>query len=259
MSNDHYIPRMLTKPWETPQRQLRYFDFGTETFSERSSKNLFARRELNSPELEAWLNATIEDPAAKHIEQIRKHEGTVPSDWRTQKALALLVYLNSQRIQEATVGRDGPFSLEDLAREGDSLSDHIADHFYKTFRFLGVPSGPEFPLFFPEVGFFPYPMPETPVMAMPVDPTFAFIIYDGLMTREQLLESISRKHLSVLSLGVGSTVRRVILPPALHVASVQDETTVREVIVALRRDARKLFNLVGEMSVKGGLRGWVAT
>jgi len=249
---------MLTKPWETPKRQLRYFDFDSQTFSECSSKNLFARRQLNSPALEAWLNTTIEDPAAKHLAQIRKHVGTVPSDWRTQKALALLVFLNSQRVREATIDRAGAFPLEELARGGDALSDHIASYFYKTFRFLCVPISSAFPLFFPEVGLFPYPMPETPVIAMPVDPKYAFIIYDGPMTPDQLLESISRKHLSVLSLGVGSAVRRVILPPAFHVASVQDETTVRETLISLRSNARQMFNIVGEMSVKGGLRGWVA-
>ncbi|HVV50787.1 MAG TPA: hypothetical protein VHO06_14070 [Polyangia bacterium] len=64
--NCHYISRFLTEPWEFDdehgQRQLHYYDFDTDAFDNFSSKNLFAEKDLNSPQVETWLKETLETP-----------------------------------------------------------------------------------------------------------------------------------------------------------------------------------------------------
>lgn len=63
--NCHYISRFLTRPWEDDQRQLHFYDFDTGTFGVKSSKNLFAESQLNSPTVETWLRDVLETPLGK--------------------------------------------------------------------------------------------------------------------------------------------------------------------------------------------------
>jgi hypothetical protein len=259
VANDHYIPRLLTAPWEFGERKLRFFDFCTRTFEEAPSKRLFARRGLNSVALETWLNQTIETPVADYVNQLRNGGRPSAPDWRAQRALTLLFFLNSQRIEEALRGKPASLTLEDLAASTDGLADRIAQLFLSTFKLLCAPVPLEHQLFFTEVGLFAYPMPARPVLGLPLGLNHALLAYDGPLNAKQLRQSVARNRLSLFSLGIGTDVHRVILPPLWREASDIDAVDIRQRLLDLREAAREMFNLVGVTSEKAGLIGWGAT
>ncbi len=58
----------MTKAWTVGEQRLRYFNFATKDFGQRSSKRLFAQRDVNDTETEQRLNKWIETPLAQYLE-----------------------------------------------------------------------------------------------------------------------------------------------------------------------------------------------
>jgi hypothetical protein len=171
---------MLTRPWELGDRQLRVLDFATRQFHQQSSKTLFAKPGLNSAELEAWLNLTIETPVAQVANRLRG--GAVlqpPDDWQTLKALALLLFLNSQRLNEARWNEKATITLEDIARSTTQLDERIARYFLAKFKIFLGRTPAEHDLFFTEAVGFPYPLPGFPLIVVPLGLHCVLCAYDG--------------------------------------------------------------------------------
>jgi hypothetical protein len=248
---------MLTKPWELGDRQLRVFDFCTHAFEQRSSKVLFAGKGLNSPELELWLNRTIETPVAKIANGLRAGAPLrAPADWRARKALALLLFLNSQRINEARWNEMASITLQDIATSTNGLDDRVAQYFVTKFQFMLARTPHDRELFFTEAVGFAYPLPHQPVMVLPLGLHHVLLAYDGPLSAEQLGENVNLEIMSIFSIGVGTNVHRVILPPSWHELSIKDETDARDRLFELREGARRLFELTSQVSAIAGLQQW---
>jgi hypothetical protein len=61
----HYVSRFLTKPWEVEQRKLFFYDFETDCFVRGQSATLFAGNQLNSQQVETWLDRVVENPLGR--------------------------------------------------------------------------------------------------------------------------------------------------------------------------------------------------
>jgi hypothetical protein len=255
VANDHYIPQFLTRPWEFGERRLRVFDFCTRSFEDATARRLFAKRDLNSPTLEKWFNERIETPAGAFAERLRS--GDLPDlsqDWTTRRALALLILLNSQRIKEARIPDRDPEPLESFLTWPEAKLDQFAEAILGSFKLCLVTVPRE--LFFTEFGVFGYPMPEEPVLALPLGLGHALLAYDGPLSADQLLRAVDRHTLAAFSLGVGKEVHRVILSPGWREASIRDPESTRHQLFELREGLGEIFNLVGKASVLAELKGW---
>jgi hypothetical protein len=251
---------MLSAPWEYGERQLRYFNFATQSFQDGSSRNLFARKGLNSKAVENWLNKIIETPAAAHATRLRRKEVVIDvDDWRTQRALALLFFLNSQRLQEARSKNGVPITLEAMQQQGEVMADEIARFVFQSFKLLSVRVPNDTELFFTETATFAFPMPESPVLAVPLGLKHALLAYEGPLSAKALLENIHLRTLAMFSIGVGRNVNRVVLPPTWRDGSLHDESDIRRRLLEIREGAQKIFNLVGKASLSVGLCGWEVT
>jgi hypothetical protein len=255
VSNDHYISRFLTTPWEHGERQLTTFDHATGEFDTEPSRRLFAQRDLTTRRVELWLNRHVETPASRYVARLR-NVGPIPSPNETEaRALALLFFLNGARIAES---RDVqmPISLDE-AVETDGLLDFVAAKLQDSFQLQCVRLPPGHELFFTEVGFFAYPMPEVPIVALPLNVRHALLGYEGPLKSEGLAQYVQHVLLVGCSAGIGSRVQKVVLPPCWRVAALEDPGDARRRLIEIKDDARRITALVGEASARAGLRAWV--
>jgi len=104
--NCHWISRFHTKPWETADRQLIFYDFNTRKIGQRYSKTLFSANERNDRETEARLNRLVETPLASVRRGLTSGMVEMP-DWPTYRAAAMMVLLQAPRTIAAREGVDG--------------------------------------------------------------------------------------------------------------------------------------------------------
>lgn len=126
-NNNHFISRFLTQPWEFGQRQLRYFDFETNTFDYASSDVLFAEENIFSQTVEDFLNFYVETPFSKfrnsvignpHWSNIRRYE--------VVRSIFLMICLQGVRVS-ARINEDARNQLEELATKDDNIINVIVE------------------------------------------------------------------------------------------------------------------------------------
>jgi hypothetical protein len=255
VANDHFVPRVLTTPWEFKDRRVRLFDFATRAFTTVPTKKLFAKEGLNSERLEKWFDRTIETPLGAFVSPIR--EGAPfpdPARWEARRALALLMILSASRIGEGRWGDGGPVTMESLT-SGEGAADRIAQYFFGRFKLFCARVPDDRQLFFTEAVQFAYPLPDTPVAVIPLGLNHVAMAYDGPLEPNVLLKNINLSVLAGFSLGIGNDVHRVVLPPGFREASFEDEAGTRSALLELRQSLREMFDLIGRASVTSGLRG----
>jgi hypothetical protein len=189
---DHYIPRCLTRPWHDERigrSSLRVFDFESRVFTVRNAERFFARRGLNAPATEQYLNRYIETPFAETQDALR---AAAPNLERMQAAFDLLpatalvglYWLQIQRIRDAHRPRT-EFHLDEFARRGYQWLEQFSAAVFERYEPLlyGVTSA----LFFPETAIFMVPMiGQMPAMALPIDTGIALVFADRRVDRQQL-------------------------------------------------------------------------
>jgi hypothetical protein len=160
--NCHYITRFLTKPWEAvsrrrpgDQRYLRYFDFDTETFEEASSRFLFAKDNLNPPEVEAWLNNLVETPLGRRRERIAAGDPDALDDWKFYRAATLMLWLQGARMK-ALGDVNSRVHLLELTRRPIDQIDALVSAFREEYDLSLATVDQEVPpLSVPSNGFYP--------------------------------------------------------------------------------------------------------
>lgn len=257
MAADHYVPKFLTKPWEHgDDRQFRCFDFCTREFSDPYAKRLLAQEGLNSPEVEKWLNQTMEDPVGKYVHRLRTDpDADLGPSEKEARGLAYLVLFNAQRIGEARGEVFDRWSLEQLSTEPEALDAAVA--YLSSYRQMCVRVLPDdYELFFTEVAMFGIPYAGLPVLALPLGLQHVLLVYDGPDPIREVVAAFPDPFIMACSLGVGSDVHRVILPPEWRVRSCEDEDDARRRLLALRESMRELVDTVGRASLRIGLPAW---
>ncbi len=264
MANDHFISRFLTKRWEVqPGKMLHVFDFATSTFDLKPSARLFADEGLHSVETGAALNTLIEQPVAQHLRALETNPRASlpdPKSWPLFRALASLWWLQALRISDAKTPGELAFTLDQLLVNGEAVVDAIGvlarDRFH-----LFVANTRE-RLFFTEVSAFPIPLPGGVLLALPLSPHhFLTLAPRDLPAAETNLQAVMNASamLSALSIGVGSGVRTIVLPPEMAPTNQGDELRIREGLLTLRDCARRLADTIGEASALVGLPSWRVT
>jgi len=106
---------------------------------------------------------------------------------------------------------------------------------------------------------FPIPLAGAVALALPLSPYhFMTLLPREIPEPEAALRSVmdTPSMLSALSIGVGSAVRKVVLPPEMAPANDDDRSKLREVMFTLRSSARRVVELFGEANAVVGLPSW---
>ena len=215
--NAHYVPRFLTRPWETEDRKLVYYDFSRRTILRNSSKKVLARLGLNSATTEAWFSPIEARAAAARTELINECIGRSVGlrDADDLDDLLVLCALQLHRSGVALLPDHSLPSLEIHAAEVPAWTNLIADAVRNTFVHF-VRFDNDTSLHFPECGYFMIANREiqNDVFVFPLTPHMSVF----RARRDGNIEWLSvvfekRALLTALSVGHGPLADRVIVPP----------------------------------------------
>lgn len=247
--NCHYISRLLTKPWETKQRELVYFDVESKRIDRHSSKSLFARDALNAPDIERRLNQLMETPLGKNREEIVIGQTEV-SDWRAYRAIALLLMLQPVRSAAALEAHDHGDRLGEILRLPDDQLDQLILRWLEKHRLVryGIPDGER--LFFPSTGIFALPIVDA---ALPQHFDFAFgvpvhpRVFVAHLSETADIDGLAKfaeagNFHAAASVGLHSDF--VVLPPSL--IEINTEKEIGDAISGWRESSRSLVRNISK-------------
>ena len=177
--NSHFVSRFLTTPWEHGDRMLWYYDFEKGRLRSGSSRSLFARIGVNTPEVESRLNRLIETPIAAARAELWADRRAVSQDleWPLFRALALLFLLQPFRSADSS---DASQTLEEFISRPDDEIDGLAHAITLRWQLMRITVSNRSPLAYPSDGYFP--LLAEPLggicpfgLAIPLSPIHAFV------------------------------------------------------------------------------------
>jgi hypothetical protein len=240
-TNCHYITRSLTTPWEGDQRKLRFFDFDDNRFKIGQSATLFAADEINTQEVETWLDRTVENPLGACRRRLAAGDPNALDDWRFFRAATLMLWLQGVRVK-AVADDDARRQLRELAGRPtddiDGLVRAIAES-YDLQLVTTVGDGERLaPVFVPSSGLFKFTYPDAGCasgnavgLALPIDMHCALL---ATPAEKHGTRDLSRAPGSLSNCSVGtSAARRVVIPPTVFSAYSEDE--LRTILLELRQ------------------------
>jgi hypothetical protein len=247
--NCHYISRSLTRPWETSDRRLRFYDFDADRWRQGPSSSLFAGDGLNVQHVETWLDKIIEAPLSLCRKKLTAGSTDVLEEWSFYRAATLMLWLQGMRVK--SVGdHDARRDLEHLATRSTDETDQLVVAIREEYDLALVTTvgkgGMFAPLFFPSSGLFPLTYPDTGCLSghsvalgLPLNLTSAIV---SLPRENAGVRDVSRLPGSLSNLSVGiDNARKVVVPP-LFLA--QEEDQITKIIEGLRQSNTNLVAMV---------------
>jgi hypothetical protein len=153
-------------------------------------------------------------------------------------------------------------TLDQLLVQGEAVIDAIGKLARENFELFVVKTRANERLFFTEAASFPIPLAGAVLLALPLSPHhFMTLVRRDVHEPKAALQGVlnTESLLPALSIGVGSQVHRVVLPPGIAPANGEDQARLREGLSILRTSARGLVELFGEASAVAGLPSWKVT
>jgi len=243
-TNNHYVTRSLTKPWEIGPRMLRFYDFEAGRILSRSSKSLFAKTGLWGNELEMVLKQRFEDPLLEARSLLGEFSGDTQAVLTKKQyhAAMLAAFIQVQRTS-LILGR--PTADLDLLKIGDSEIEAMVRAASQKYDLLHLYLPAERPMCMPETGFFPfyYPDPQqvfsfTSDIVTPLTPTTCLFLVDREnYSKDALFSNLGSMWL--YSVGLVASTRRIVIPPTS--TDPDHENLVAAQIVRTRENAKDLI------------------
>jgi hypothetical protein len=263
VANDHFISRFLTAPWEEkPSRKLHFYDFRKSAFGRQSSESLFAQDGLHTKETGDLLNKFIESPVSHHrAESVRRGQVVDPGKWELYRALVGLILLQVPRFpDQAELGGE---TIDDILRDPAGALNGLATIAREKFTLISVTlPGNAFPLFFPDTVYFPIPMVVSrPILAVPLTPRMFIALPEKSYAEASLSEWVTKtpSTLSAFSAGLGSSAKKVLVPPDLHEQVKTDPENLATMIRTNRDLAGQIFDQFGKANAALGFPSFSVT
>jgi hypothetical protein len=216
--NNHIISRMLTKRWELPGRQLAFYDFELRAVDRQSSRNLLARPDIWSKELETFLNTAIETPVGRFLVDCDDlPEGAVveETDRKVSDPLTELLLTLAPRFGAAYGADDARQLLERSPSDDLTMRVLLKVTRRSLFRIYRKRLPARFSLFFPSTGgwFLPFGIPA---LALSLSPT-TLVVMAHREVPDEVVRSILRRSRLLVGLSVGKSqfTSKVIIPPSM--------------------------------------------
>ncbi len=270
--NCHWVSRMVTDAWEVPpQRSLRYYDFVSKQLEFESSETLFAERDVNSQDVEDWLNRMVEAPLGVVRSALVARDLSALEKWEHYRAASLMLWLQSVRHQESLFGPAIGGGLAAMAGRPDTETDHLVASFKEEYPLVGLFPRDDHRLFFPSSGMFAIPVIDCGCLskanwgfALALHPTMAIAAVPASTTLDP--ESLTAR-LMAYSVGSSAYAEQVVIPPDMVRTRTDNEiisfvTSSRTFVddqcaetASLRNATRDLFEVMGvEIHVDGSDR-----
>lgn len=250
--NCHFVSRFLTKPWESGQRQLWYYDFDRKQIDNKSSKSLFAQTGRNTAEIETRLNELIETPISSAITSLVPSgaiDNVEISNWLLIRALHLLLLLQCSRVSDKESHRS---KLGEALSWDEATLDQLVRACQQTHIIVGLRGDPRAPFCYPSHGLFAMPIRRqsgsfTAIYAVPLTEYFAVARVPRDANMDDTFQTITCHQGGFVSnSSVGTTASRVIIHPS--VIETHGAATAERMVENARNEVLTLFSLCGEVN-----------
>jgi hypothetical protein len=247
---NHFVSDFLLEPWKTEHNSNRgvwLYDFAKNQIVHRSSKIVFSRKKVFTPEMEIRYNELIETPFSRYVESLKSGNGLDIEDWEVQRALHLIFLAQSPRVSQALApGVVNTFA--EFLSKSDQILDEIVIGLMETSNLVRI-NVPKFqPIFCPLQGIFsiPYQDPgcETNwsyAFGIPITPAVVLT----LISKSVTTEVINKMPLWACSVGIFPKVTHLAIPPSA--VTLLSHAKIIENIAFARRANQELFENIGEL------------
>ncbi len=260
MANDHYVQRALMKFWsrysaatDSWDNEVWFFDFRAKRLKKRSTRNLFAREGLNTPDVEARLGRLIESPLARFAHDDMRRRTSSPavdtekiSDPDVMRAVALVFLIQGAR------GLDGLGVTSDSVSRWLAMSDgHLgwfANRFWENHRIATFTVPKNVTLFLPETGWYPFPIIDQKIgaawcSALPLNPRVALV---GIPREADLAyNDFNVAAIANFSVGVSAQGARVVVPTVS--VDTHGQAPLASALPPMRADAERMAKTIEKM------------
>lgn len=269
MANDHFVQRAVIKFWSTVLPNGRFdnlvyvYDFTDGSLERRSTKKVFAKQGLNSPELERRVTQVIDTPLARFAQQDLKHRsggGPAPAMgeavWRAVGISSLIQFARFADGSGLTTD-----SLEKMLSMNDGQLNSVAKLYYDNHTVGTCSLGALVHILLPETGwyFFPAMTVENRIVwaqALPLSPMTVLFSLPGkvaMAANEFTLNSMAN-----FSTFTGDAGKKVVVSAAIVATHGQAEVRkqipeMRKQAEAIREKVEQIRWLEAEMYLRMGL------
>jgi hypothetical protein len=133
--NCHFVSESITKPWETHNRYLYYYDFKTKNIRKKSYSKLFTQEDLLTKEQEDWISKNIERPIGIFKKRYLNNEAENEIEsWKIYRALILYFLGQSERFR--LLLKDHTTEISSLFTKNDSDLDKIVSLAMNKFKIM---------------------------------------------------------------------------------------------------------------------------
>lgn len=198
--------------------RVPYYDVQAGRIRECASGKLLAIEDLNTPEVESYLNKIESTLAAKLGDLADGGEGqrrATLAEPLVARALTMLLLLQVHRTKEALADKNTDATLANVLKRDDGFWSQTIGVFEGEYRLATVALPGERRFFLPDTGFFMVPIPHQHLgfdwaFAMPLTPTAAVTALPrGARLDQDDIEGLIQQS----SVGRSSKMKRVIIPP----------------------------------------------
>lgn len=230
MSNDHYIPEFLTKPWKQEGFPLWHFNFKDKQFYEKPSiDRIFAKRNLWSNDLEVFLNKHTENFSASaraKLVQLKEQ----PNTTEFQSLFLLILFQAARTGHMRGLGDD----LEKVVSFDMLKLEQLVQAAQKDWSLCGIHLPNKYRLFFPDNGIFLFPVQFHTsfkwIFALPMDACFCLALIPSVLDIEAVSKQIDYSHLVTWSVCSSDYCERVVIHPDLYHYKEKTEDLAKELV-----------------------------
>lgn len=240
----HYISKILTKPWERPNsgRHLWYMDFDKNKILESSSKKLFSKSDLWPKEYEEIFDKKFEGRLTADIKTIifGKPKQDIESSSEAIRSVLILHHFNAMRSTRAHWGFD---DIDRFTKFSHRERIEEIELFAIEHSFIALPLTQGHQYFFPESAFFRIPVYNNATsemdfgFAIPLHPRYAFGIFPKDFNRA---EAVKISDSSLVTLSTGTNFDKRIIIPSSYVTDDHNMNLLETINEARLKNIREL-------------------
>lgn len=265
--NCHYVTRWITQEWEQAPGSLLYYDFRGNYIKRQYSNRLFADEGTNTSEIEGLISKYVESPLKGLLQQLISKSELVLDNWEQYRAGYLYFMIQSARYSKAMLTPEQRVAeehhLDRLLLKGEDFLNGLVSIDMEKHQLLAISMPDNQILFFPEVGFYPFPVNDPGCLTeytfgyiLPITPFVALARVSKTADLKQLLGS--RAQISGYSVGSGGNNHRVLIPKLLREQKTDQEIidmfkAQREAAATVITSVEKIRGLVVDMYARAGL------
>lgn len=261
--NCHFVTQWLTKDWEYLPGSFYYYDFEEKKVKRQFAKYLFAEEDTNTKEIEDLISKYVEQPL-KALKLPLETQSEIKVDkWEHYRATFLYFMIQVARYAKVRAPPKDGVDLDEMLLKGEEFLDQLVGVSMQKNQIVALTMPPGQILFYPEVGFFQFPVKDPGCItdftfgyAVPITPFVALAKISKTADMKHLHDN--RGQLSSFSIGLSGQKGHVVIPKIIREQKNDLEISKmlesqRQAAIAIVAGTHEIRDLVVQMYESAGM------